>query len=113
MNIISDDLRQVYGKAGFDLQFFGFSSDDDGETGDPKAGGNPAPVDPSGQGAEPQDGDDPFNKMVKDFDGGQPFDGSSCRRRSVLGFRRFLKRPAHIGNWPRSTTSTTRRRLSA
>lgn len=95
MSFISDDLRQVYGKAGgFNLQFFGFSSDDDGETDDPKAGGNPAPVDPSGQGAEPQDGGDQFSQLVGEFteEGQQPFDGSKLPPEVRSGMQKVLEK---------------------
>ena len=95
MNIISDDLRQVYGKAGFDLQFFGFSNDDNGNDDwsiqDPIAEGESAPVDPSGQGL-PQGGDDPFNKMVKEFDEESQFDGSKLPPEVRSGMQRVLEK---------------------
>lgn len=91
MNKISDDLRQVYGKAGFNLQYFGFSDDDNL---DDNQGGEPAPVDPSGQGGEPQGGgQDPFNQMVSEFmDGGQPFDGSQLPPEVRSGIQKVLEK---------------------
>lgn len=93
MKTYSDDLRQVYGKAGFNLQYFGFSDDDDL---DDNQGGEPAPVDPSGQGEEPFDGGqaDPFSQMVSEFadDGGQPFDGSQLPPEVRSGIQKVLEK---------------------
>jgi len=91
MSFISDDLRQVYGKAGFNLQYFGFSDDDNL---DDKQGGEPAPVDPSGQGGEPQGGgQDPLNQMVSEFiEDGQPFDGSQLPPEVRSGIQKVLEK---------------------